>query len=346
MDLIAVLLTGLFAGGISCAAVQGGLLTGLIARQRGQSVPPPATGDRGRWHRFCDDMAPVAGFLAGKLTSHAVLGALLGALGAAAQLSVGTRTWLQLGAGVLIVALGFAQLGVPGFRRIVIEPPASFSRIVRARTRSQAVFAPAVLGMATVLIPCGVTLSVEALALASGSAARGALVMAVFVLGTSPLFAALGYAARKLATAWRGRLAVATGVVIVVMGVATINGGLELAGSPWAASRLGQTLDLVSPVADASSVTVRDGHQEIVVRASAAGYTPRNITVQHGMPTTLVVRADEAAGCIRSFVIPSRQEERTLPVSGDVRIDLGVLTPGVLPFACGMGMYSGQLSIT
>lgn len=28
--------------------------------------------------------------------------------------------------------------------------------------------------------------------------------MAVFVLGTSPLFAVLGYAARKAATAWRG----------------------------------------------------------------------------------------------------------------------------------------------
>jgi hypothetical protein len=32
VDLVAVLLTGLFAGGVSCAAVQGGLLAGLITR--------------------------------------------------------------------------------------------------------------------------------------------------------------------------------------------------------------------------------------------------------------------------------------------------------------------------
>jgi hypothetical protein len=36
--------------------------------------------------------------------------------------------------------------------------------------------------------------------------------MAVFVLGTSPLFALLGYAARRAATAWRGRLTVLTGL--------------------------------------------------------------------------------------------------------------------------------------
>jgi sulfite exporter TauE/SafE len=62
---------------------------------------------------------------------------------------------------------------VPGFRRIVVEPPLSWMRIVRNRTRSQAAFAPALLGLATVLIPCGVTLSVEALALTSGPALAG-----------------------------------------------------------------------------------------------------------------------------------------------------------------------------
>ena len=45
--------------------------------------------------------------------------------------------------------------------------------------------APALLGVATILLPCGVTLSVEALALASGSPWQGAAIMAVFVAGTA-----------------------------------------------------------------------------------------------------------------------------------------------------------------
>lgn len=43
MSLWAVLLTGLFAGGASCAAVQGGLLAGTVARRH---PDPAATGSR------------------------------------------------------------------------------------------------------------------------------------------------------------------------------------------------------------------------------------------------------------------------------------------------------------
>jgi len=57
--------------------------------------------------------------------------------------------------------------------------------------------------------------------------------MAVFIIGTSPLFAALGYAARKAATAWKGRLATATGLVVLGMGVYTLNGGLTSSTRPW-----------------------------------------------------------------------------------------------------------------
>lgn len=130
----------------------------------------------------------------------------------------------------------------------------------------------ALLGLVTILVPCGVTLSVEALALASGSALSGAATMAVFVAGTTPLFALLGYAARRAATAWRGRLAVATGLVVLGMGLYTLNGGLTLAGSPLAARHLAQTLGFSAPpaVADPSVVSVTAGRQQVIVTAPAA----------------------------------------------------------------------------
>ena len=43
MDLIAVLLTGLLAGGVSCAAVQGGLLAGMISFEIGSSFASDAS---------------------------------------------------------------------------------------------------------------------------------------------------------------------------------------------------------------------------------------------------------------------------------------------------------------
>jgi sulfite exporter TauE/SafE len=333
--------------------VQGGLLTGLITRQRAASAQSAASSTGAvetvqrpsRRAQLGDDLAPVGGFLAGKLASHTLLGALLGTLGAAVQLSVGVRTWLQIGAGLLIIVLGLAQLGVPGFRGIVIEPPASWMTIVRNRARSRAALAPALLGLATVLIPCGVTLSAEALALTSGSAVVGATTMAVFVLGTSPLFALLGYAARKAATAWRGRLALLSGLAVAVLGLYTLNGGLELAGSPIAASRIAQTVGLIGSPPNTSTVSTQDGGQVVVITATASSYSPDNVEVHAGVPTTLVIHSDHVQGCIRSFVIASRDEQRILPSTGDTRIDLGVLQPGQLAYSCAMGMYTGTITI-
>ncbi|UGT44003.1 sulfite exporter TauE/SafE family protein [Nocardia yamanashiensis] len=357
MNLLPVLATGLFAGGVSCAAVQGGLLTGLITRQRAAesatavttseqtSRATAGTASAGWAARLGDDLAPVMGFLAGKLLSHTLLGALLGALGAAVQLSAGVRSWLQICAGLLIVVFGLAQLGVPGFRSIVVEPPQSWMRLVRRRSRSRSALAPAVLGLVTVLIPCGVTLSVEALALASGSAFWGAAIMAVFVLGTGPLFALLGYAARVAATVWRGRLALATGLAVLAMGLITLNGGLELAGSPWAASRIAQAAGLTTSAADATATAVSDGVQTVVVTVRPGAYSPRNVQAKAGLPTILVLNSENAKGCIRSLVIPSRGIEKTLPVRGETRVELGVLDPGRLDYTCGMGMYSGVITV-
>ncbi|MEV4733028.1 sulfite exporter TauE/SafE family protein [Saccharopolyspora sp. NPDC049426] len=348
MDLIAVLLTGLLAGGVSCAAVQGGLLAGMISRQRRVTERGSALGGtrlqaRGALGHLADDLAPVGGFLIGKLFSHAILGALLGALGGVAQLSVGLRTWIQLLVGVVIIAFGLAQLGVPGFRNIVIEPPLSWMRIVRDRSRSRSTLAPTLLGVVSVLIPCGVTLSVEALALASGSPLTGATIMAAFVIGTSPLFALLGYLARKAATAWRGRLAALTGIVVVITGLYTSNGGLELAGSPLAASRLTRAATAEEPP-PAGTVTVQNGHQTVVITASTGAYSPANVQVRAGVPTTLVIESDNAQGCVRSFIIPDRNVDKILPVRGATAVELGALPPGPVAYSCGMGMYTGTLT--
>jgi uncharacterized protein len=354
MTLLAVFLTGLLAGGVSCAAVQGGLLAGLVMRQRQPATSPPGTtGSSHKGQRLADDLMPVAGFLGGKLLSHAVLGALLGALGTTMQLSVGLRTMTQIAAGVLIVVFGLAQLGVPGFRGFVLEPPVTWSRFVRGRARSTSAVAPAVLGLVSVLIPCGVTLSVEALALTSGSPLAGAAIMAVFVLGTAPLFTVLGYVARKAAGAWRGRLATATGLVVLAVGLYTLNGGLELSGSPLAASRIAETTGfapepVTAPAApqDAPLVSLgADGVQTVIVTAVTGAYEPGDIQVHAGTPTRLIVRSDDATGCVRAFLIPSRRLERILPVNGDTVIDLGALQPGRLDYTCGMGMYTGRLTV-
>ena len=186
MNLWSVFVTGLLAGGASCAVVQGGLLAGAVARRHEAQGP-----NRSR----LDDVVPVGGFLAGKLASHTLAGALLGLVGNAAQLGFRTRAAMQIAAGVLMILMAANLLGVSALRRLVPPPPPALTRIVRRSARSQAVLTPTIVGFLTILVPCGVTLSVMVLAIASGSPVVGAAGMAIFVIGTSPLFAAFGYTA-------------------------------------------------------------------------------------------------------------------------------------------------------
>ncbi|WP_192583734.1 urease accessory protein UreH domain-containing protein, partial [Streptomyces albicerus] len=139
--------TGLLAGGASCAAVQGGLLAGAVSRRTTGEAPPSRaprqagkrqTGTRrrdtrtsGTRQRVAEPLAPVGAFLAGKLLSHTLLGALLGIFGAALQPSPRTRAVLLIAAGVLMVLFALDLMGVKAVARLVPRSPAAFGQLVR-----------------------------------------------------------------------------------------------------------------------------------------------------------------------------------------------------------------------
>ncbi|MFK0011854.1 sulfite exporter TauE/SafE family protein [Streptomyces sp. NPDC091027] len=332
--------TGLFAGGASCAAVQGGLLAGAVGRRATASASdtPGAPDASERSGLF----APVGVFLGAKLVSHTLLGAALGLLGAAVQPGPRTQAGLLIAAGVLMVLFALDMSGVRAVRRFVPRPPASWGRRVRRSAKSTAVSAPAVLGFLTVLIPCGVTLSVELIAVTSGSATAGAAVMAGFVLGTGPLFAVLGFFLRSAARLWRGRLTLVTAVVVLLVAVWTLGSGLRLGG--WWPTP-------ATPAAAAAAATpsgaVRahpDGSQIITVQARSDSYSPGAITAKAGVPTILVVATNDTGGCARSFTVPDLGVRKDLPVTGTTTVDLGTRKPGTLEFTCAMGMYGGRIT--
>ncbi|MDP8975245.1 MAG: sulfite exporter TauE/SafE family protein [Actinomycetota bacterium] len=355
MSLWAVLLTGLFAGGASCAAVQGGLLAGVVARRRQPALVPVRSAGRPRAPKPAkpapapppaqlDDTVPVGMFLAGKFASHVALGASLGLLGDAVQLGPRTRAYMQIVAGLIMVVLALDLLGLNAVRRLVPAPPAAWSRLVRRSGRWGNGLAPGLLGLATVLIPCGVTLSMMFLAVASGSAVSGAAIMGVFVIGTVPLFAVIGYAARRSSAYLRGRLAILAGAAVLVAGLVAINSGLVLNGSSFtlasawrSLSGAGRAAPLVAPDVGA------DGVQRIVIEAHDSGYSPSAVTARAGVPTELILRTDNTEGCTRAIVMRSFGVQKVLPASGDTPIDLGPLDPGTYRFTCSMGMYGGSV---
>ncbi|MCX5302720.1 sulfite exporter TauE/SafE family protein [Streptomyces sp. NBC_00160] len=373
--LVTGLSTGLLAGGASCAAVQGGLLAGAVTRRSpATSTPAPAMagarpaspgGARPSKPKRAPAAAPapepkalvpVGAFLAGKLVSHTLLGALLGIFGDALQPSPRARAVMLIVSAVLMLLFALDLFGVKAVARLVPRPPASFGRVLRRSAKTDSMATPALIGLATVLVPCGVTLSVELIAVTSGSPVAGAAVMAGFVVGTAPLFTALGYLFRRTSRALSGRLAVVTGVVVLAVALWTAASGLQAGG--WASFTTNETAAVAAPTPAGSQGPATDQElpaEEAPVRIDTAGkqivtltvtdfYEPTAFTAKAGVPTTLVLRGKDSGGCARAFTIPELGVQEIVKRDGDTEIDLGTRKPGTLRFSCAMGMQTGSIN--
>ncbi|WP_331753158.1 sulfite exporter TauE/SafE family protein (plasmid) [Streptomyces sp. NBC_00637] len=358
--------TGLFAGGASCAAVQGGLLAGAVTRRQsadpstpaGRARPEPraAVNDRAGSPAEPRPLVPVGAFLAGKLASHTLLGALLGVFGDALQPSPRARAVLMLTAAALMLLFALDLFGVKAVGRLVPRPPASFGRVLRRSAKTDSIATPALIGFATVLVPCGVTLSVELIAITSGSPVAGAAIMAGFVIGTAPLFAALGYLFRRTSRALSGKLAVLTGVVVLGVAAWTVASGLQAGG--WATFDLtpgGTPAAAAGADGDETSAADRNPAADGPVRIDASGkqtvtltvtdfYVPTKFTAKAGVPTTLVLHGKDSGGCARAFTIPELGVQEIVKRDGDTKVDLGTRKAGTLRFTCAMGMNTGTIT--
>lgn len=383
-DLVVVFITGLTTGGLSCLAVQGGLLASSIAHQVEEDVQvtlaAKAAARKGNKRQAPAAPAgvkhaaqPIALFLGAKVLAYTLLGALLGLLGSVLQLTPTVRGVLQLAIGLYMVGNALRMFEVhPIFRFFVFEPPRALTRFIRrtARNSRDDVITPLFLGLLTVLIPCGVTQAMMVLAVGSGSAWAGAAIMAAFTLGTSPVFFTLAYLATRLGGALEARVLKVAALAVLLLGLVSVNTGLNLLGSPVSFS---SAVNALLPAASAplatgaatdlskidcdpklascganQGVTQEAGQavngNTVTVRALNDGYFPASTRAAAGQPLRLNLVTDKTYSCAQAFVIPTLRIERLLPASGVTSIDLPPQKAGsVLRFTCSMGMYSGQI---
>lgn len=301
-----------------------------------------------------DDLVPVGGFLAGKLVSHTILGGLLGLLGQSVQVSVRIQALMLLVAGAVMLIMALDLLGVQAVRGLIPTAPASWTAAVRRRAGSSSTaLAPAGLGFATVLIPCGITLSMELLAITSGSPLAGASIMAVFVLGTSPLFVAFGYVIKRASKSFGSSVAKAAAAAVLIMAVITFNSGLVLSGTSLNLVALGEKVRAAGSVGSLANFsatqttgtsTIESGIQTISLNVGPDGYAPQSIQATAGLPTEIVLTTSKTRGCTRAFVVPDLGIQKVLPETGKTQIDVGTRAKGPLAFTCSMGMYGGEIN--
>jgi uncharacterized protein len=205
-------------GGVHCLTMCGGLVATLTL-----GLGPEIRRDPWR-------MLPYQGiYNLARLAGYMVAGALFGALGTlliALEILPAMRHLLQALAGVMMVLLGLYLAGWSrGLLQAIERQGARFwprlepiaRRVLPVRTLGQA----AVIGFIWAWLPCGLVYSVLIMAMASGQALTGALIMLAFGLGTLPNLLGIallaGAVARLVERLWVRRLA---GLLVIGFGLA------------------------------------------------------------------------------------------------------------------------------
>jgi len=211
-ELGAVFLIGLL-GSAHCAGMCGGFVM-AVTETAGSS-------QQRRLHQ--------ALYFLGKTATYAVLGALAGAFGhALGTLFTGMQNVLSITLGVFLVVIGLGLIGVvkrfEGLR--FFSQLSGFSTALSwllRRPRPASIFG---LGLLNGLLPCGLVYGMLAMAAATGSPVQGALTMGVFGLATIPALYLVAIAGSLMRPVWRARFHLASGILVIVLGLITIARGV------------------------------------------------------------------------------------------------------------------------
>lgn len=230
----ATALSGVFGasllGSLHCAGMCGPLAAVASApmqiTSRGQQI---RTGPW--WHASgASSFALAMIYNLGRAVTYVMAGAAAGAIGSTLNFgasAVGIQRAATLIAGTLLLLIALVTLlqyfGLFGSIRAT---PRFLTRALNAAHTYANRFGPApralAIGLLTALLPCGWLYAFFVAAGGTGSAARGALVMLVFWLGTVPVMTALGAGLHSLLRPVQRHLPIVTACSLILVGVWSI----------------------------------------------------------------------------------------------------------------------------
>lgn len=328
------LVLGLIAGLSSCAALVGGIVLSLSDQFAKMSESDQS---------FLEKVLPHLQFNIGRLVSFTLAGLLLGAVGSRLQISPLFTAVLVVIISLIMFWLGLQMLGVKFAQKFQIGLPKKITQNIAKGNSSGRLIAP-IAGALTILLPCGFTLTAEGIAMLSGSAFRGALIMAMFALGTMPVLFAIGVASAKFhENPLRAKIfSSIAGVVVLFFALYNINNQFNVLGIGFLSSEA-QTAEVVL---DKDLPPIVNGKQVIKMNASAKGYTPNYFKVKVGIPVRWEITDVGTSGCTNAIVSFKLFKEEISLTPGQTAVR--EFTPektGRYKYSCWMGMVSGVIEV-
>lgn len=319
---------GLTAGGLSCMALQGGLITSLFTRDKNLSLQ--------------NKILALASFLIARLGAYIIVGVLLGALGSVLQLQDWAVLIFQVIASLFMIATACNLLQVhPIFRYVALQPPRQIKRWLKKVTGTSEWFTPALLGAFTVLLPCGVTQAMELLAISSASSTDGALILAAFIVGTSPILAVYGLVASVLEERYEYYFRRAAAAALILIGLYGLNATLVAIDSPITAQKVLQQFKQE----EATIAMSVENIQQITINVTNYGYQPARVQVKKNIPVRLTLKSNETYSCAVAFRLPAFNISTFMEPTATETYTFTPTRQGKYTFTCSMGMYQGVLEV-
>ncbi|MBI3956899.1 MAG: sulfite exporter TauE/SafE family protein [Candidatus Kerfeldbacteria bacterium] len=320
---------GLVAGVSTCMAVVGGLVLGISARYGEQH--PDAT----PWQKF----RPHLLFNVGRIGGYAAFGGLLGALGSVLRLSNGVLALLTIGVGIVMMLLGLKLTGLsPRLKQTSITLPSWIGKrlgLSRAQQKT-GVRSSLLTGALTFFLPCGFTQAMQLYAISSGSFGRGALVLALFALGTAPALLSIGGLTSVVKGVFARRFYTTVGLAVLVFGLVNVRNGVALTGFATGNSGSAKTAAITSEL--------KGGYQIVRMNQLVDRYQPNKFTIAKGIPVKWIITSESSYSCAAFIVMPKYGISVSLK-QGENTVEFTPTSTGTIPFSCSMGMYRGSFTV-
>ena len=163
----------------------------------------------------------------GRVNTLMAIGAVAGGLGAGLVEIGPVHTAERVLAGIAALFMFIVALELLGLLRQFTHrgaglAQATVGRLLGGVMRSPSPAAPLALGVFNAFLPCQLIYAFAARAAATGSVVDGITTMLWFGLGTVPAMLTVGSARRWLPPALRGRLSLASGVLVLVLAAITL----------------------------------------------------------------------------------------------------------------------------
>ncbi|MBT3463579.1 hypothetical protein HN451_01215, partial [archaeon] len=324
-----IFMMGLVAAMSSCLAVTGGLLLSLSAKY--SEKHPNYSGFQ--------KLIPHINFNIGRIAGYTLFGIALGAFGSVISVSIAFSGILTILASLVMIALGMQLIGI--FKSTLnIKLPKGIAHKIHDLEKSDHKAMPFVLGGLTFFLPCGFTQALQIYVLSKADPIVGGLTMLVFALGTAPSLLSVAAVSSFLKGDFQKHFFKFAGVLVVVLGLFSLNQGYTLATSELdfgSQTGIADTTSGNTNVAPVNKVEIVDGRQIVNMKIVRYDYFPSEFTIVEGIPVEWRIDGSQAAGCAQVVTIPKLKIQEVISGANNI-IEFTPTKTGRLDFMCSMAM--------